>query len=158
MLLVSLLLLALGVRTLSLPSTDTALEKRKSYPWIASFDAGDAKCSNTSLFTGPHTKDLNSKVEPRKGDCAAIDLQTGTSSGGPKVGDSWGSGSGREINIILAFMDEACGEYQVNITRVNSEPGFCVLVSDLSDLSSESGCEGGIDVGDPCYLLFGPTH
>ena len=123
------LLLALGVQALSLPGTDEALEKRSSHAWIGSFDSDDTTCSNSSMF-----QDSSALSDAA---CVPFRLQGG------RVGGRWGSGK-HEINVIQAFVDTGCQEAQVNITRIGAEKGFCVD-------SSMWDCEGGLDVGNPCF-------
>ena len=59
------------------------------------------------------------------------------------MGGRWGSGK-HEINVIQAFEDTGCQEAQVSFTRIGAEKGFCVD-------SSMWDCEGGLDVGNPCF-------
>ena len=45
----ALVLLALSITTLSLPTTNESLEKRASFPWIGYFDLADTYCQNPPI-------------------------------------------------------------------------------------------------------------
>lgn len=125
----SLLLLALGARTLSITH---------DWPWIGSFNLDDTDCTNTSLFTGSQASDQPARPEARDKRCAEIELQYGPDMLGVRVGGIWGTGD-HQINIISVYMLNDCTVYQGNITRVGDQPGFCVPVADLSDLDNVWG-------------------
>lgn len=120
-----LLLLALGFRALSLPTTDEALGKRDSSAWITSFDITDTGCTNAPTF--------NDRPTLSNGNCAIF----------PFTGGMVGGRRG-DIDVIEAFGDETCTAMgtPVNITRTPGEKTFCTPPSALGPLGCESVGEG----------------
>lgn len=119
-----LLLLALSVKALSLPTTDEALEKRDDGAWIGSFEDADTTCSNSSNFMNSWpTYPLSDGV------CVQFSPQDYT------VGGSWG-----DIATIETFSDVSCSVHQGFFPNNGTGLAFCILVE----------CGNG-DVGNPCF-------
>lgn len=133
------LLLALGCRALSLPTTDEVLEERHSGAWIASYDIADTGCKNASAY--------NDLTSLSNGTCRMFP-DSGYFIGGT-LRVSWG-----DIDVIEAFADDACtrSKFSANITRNAGEEDFCLPLSTF--------CGSG-DPGGPCFwesvMGHGPT-
>ena len=138
------LLLALGVRTLSTPTTDPALEQRHhrhASALLASFELNDTTCSQPISYD-PSLGTYDSSWTLSDNACVIFTTL------GDVVGGSWGG-----IATIQMFMDPSCTKPQPGmvIARHGKESDYCVPMSVF-------GCGPSGPGGDSCLVNSVMAH